>query len=107
MAIQSSSAQSRGLANLIEAGGRNADLMCFWLAGSARLGETMAENAEQVEEMMQIYGHPIVGAVIRYMCDMSKQDLQSLKIIAAAFAGRHKNFSNVDRAHPNPTNSVS
>jgi transcriptional regulator with XRE-family HTH domain len=57
---------------------------------SALLGETMAENAEQVDEMMQIYAHPVVGAVLRYMQEMSKQDLRSLQVIASAFAGRHK-----------------
>jgi transcriptional regulator with XRE-family HTH domain len=57
---------------------------------SALLGETMAENAKQVDEMMQIYAHPVVGAVVRYMCNMKKEDRKSLQIIAAAFAGRHK-----------------
>jgi hypothetical protein len=59
------------------------------------LGETIAENAEQVDEMMQIYAHPLVGAVVGYMRDMSKQDQQSLKVISAAFAARQKNTSNV------------
>jgi hypothetical protein len=58
---------------------------------SALLGETMrTENAEQFDEMMQIWTHPVGGAIIRYMCGMTKEDLQSLRIIAAAFAARHK-----------------
>jgi transcriptional regulator with XRE-family HTH domain len=73
---------------------------------STLLGETIAENAEQVDEMMQIYAHPLVGAVIGYMRDMSKQDRQSLKIIASAFATRQRNVSNIDRAHPNQTDPV-
>jgi transcriptional regulator with XRE-family HTH domain len=55
---------------------------------SALLGETMAENAEQVDEMMQIYTHPVVGAVIRHLQDMAKDDQKTLQIIAAAFAHR-------------------
>ena len=65
---------------------------------SALLGETMAENIEQVDEMMQIYAHPVVGAVIRYMCDMTKEDRQSLKMIASTFANRSKPAETVDVA---------
>jgi len=32
---------------------------------SALLGETMAENPEQVDEMMKIYAHPQIGMVLR------------------------------------------
>jgi transcriptional regulator with XRE-family HTH domain len=73
---------------------------------STLLGETIDENAEQVDEMMQIYAHPLVGAVVGYMRDMSKQDRQSLKIIASAFATRQRNVSDVDKAHPNQTDAV-
>jgi transcriptional regulator with XRE-family HTH domain len=57
---------------------------------SALLGETMAENAEQVEEMMKVYAHPQIGTVLRYMQDMSKEDRRSLQLIASAFAGRRR-----------------
>jgi transcriptional regulator with XRE-family HTH domain len=73
---------------------------------SALLGETAVDDAARIDEMMQIYAHPIVGAVVRDLCGMSKQDRQSLKIIAGAFAARHRNGSSVDTAHPNQTKSA-
>jgi transcriptional regulator with XRE-family HTH domain len=65
---------------------------------SELLTETTTDKGEQVQEMMQIYAHPLVGAVVGYMRDMSKQDRQSLKIIASAFATRQRNVSDVDKA---------
>jgi transcriptional regulator with XRE-family HTH domain len=55
---------------------------------SELLTETTADKGEQVQEMMQVYAHPLVGAVVGYMRDMSKSDQQSLKVIAAALAAR-------------------
>jgi transcriptional regulator with XRE-family HTH domain len=65
---------------------------------SALLGETMAENAEQVTEMMTIFAHPQIGAVLRYMQDMAKEDRKTLQIIAASFANRSKPAETVDVA---------
>ena len=64
--------------------------MTLGTSTSALLGETMAEKVEQVEEMMQIFAHPQIGAVLRYMQDMTPDDRKSLQIVASAFAGRHK-----------------
>jgi hypothetical protein len=64
--------------------------MTLGTSTSALLGETMAENVEQVEEMMQIFAHPQIGAVLRYMQEMAPEDRKSLQIVASAFAGRHK-----------------
>jgi hypothetical protein len=71
--------------------------MALGTSTSALLGETMAENAERVDEMMQIYAHPVVGAVVRYMCDMTKDERQSLRVVASAFAGRHKDTTSSER----------
>jgi transcriptional regulator with XRE-family HTH domain len=70
---------------------------------SELLGETTTENAKQVEQMMQIWAHPVVGDVVRSMCEMRNSDRMTLKIIATAFAAR--NAASVDRASPNQTNS--
>lgn len=65
--------------------------MTLGTSTSALLGETMDdERAEQVDEMMQIYSHPVVGSVIRAMCNMSPEDRKSLQIVASAFANRVK-----------------
>src|SRR5262245_51954029 len=58
--------------------------MALGTSSSALLGETMNDNAEQVDEMMQVYAHPQIGAVLRYLQDMSKEDRRSLQIIASA-----------------------
>jgi len=65
---------------------------------SALLAETMNENAEQVDEMMQIYAHPQIGAVLRYMQDMTGEQRKTLLIIAASFANRSKPAETVDVA---------
>jgi transcriptional regulator with XRE-family HTH domain len=57
---------------------------------SALLGETMAENPEQVDEMMRIFAHPQIGMVLRYTQNMTKEDRKSLQIIAASFANRQR-----------------
>jgi len=71
---------------------------------SALLGEeTTTENAEQIREFTQIYSHPVVGAVVRYMCEMKKNDRDAVRIIAAAFASRQRKASYVDKAGSNQT----
>src|SRR5258708_11895584 len=58
-------------------------------SSSALLGETMNDNAEQVDEMMKIYAHPQIGVVLRYMQDMSKEDRKTLQLIAVVFGSAH------------------
>ena len=65
---------------------------------SALLGETMNENAEQVDEMTKIYSHPQIGMVLRYMQDMANEDRKSLQVIASAFANRAKPAETVEVA---------
>src|SRR5215467_2854308 len=55
---------------------------------SALLGEMPVDNGEQIDELVQLYTHPVVGAVVRHMQSMSKDDCKSLQIMAAAFANR-------------------
>lgn len=57
---------------------------------SALLGEVMTENAKQVEEILQVYSHPAVAAVVQSMRGMTKEDRGSLRIIATALAARHR-----------------
>jgi transcriptional regulator with XRE-family HTH domain len=69
---------------------------------SALLGETMAENPEQVDEMMTIFSHPQIGAVLRYMQDMTKEERKTLQVIASAFANRAKPAETVEVAASSP-----
>ena len=55
-----------------------------------QMQEGREELDEAVEEMMQIFAHPQIGAVLRYMQEMAPEDRKSLQIVASAFAGRHK-----------------
>jgi transcriptional regulator with XRE-family HTH domain len=57
---------------------------------SALLGETMVDNAEQIDELLKIHTHPVVGSVIRSMRAMTREDRKSLQIVASAFAHRSK-----------------
>jgi hypothetical protein len=58
----------------------------------------MADNAEQVDEMMQVFAHPQIGAVLRYMQDMTVEQRRSLQVIASAFANRAKPAETVEVA---------
>lgn len=60
------------------------------ISSSALLGETRYEDEEreQVDSMMQSYADPVIGAVLRYMQDMTPSDRKSVQLVAASFAGR-------------------
>jgi transcriptional regulator with XRE-family HTH domain len=63
---------------------------------SALLGENMHDNAEQVDAMMKSYADPSIGAILRYMPDITKEDRKSLQVIAAAFANRSKPLETIE-----------
>jgi transcriptional regulator with XRE-family HTH domain len=56
---------------------------------SKLMGEHEREDVHQVfDDISELYSHPTIGAVTRYMQCMSSQDLLTLQVIAAALAHR-------------------
>jgi transcriptional regulator with XRE-family HTH domain len=62
--------------------------MTLGTSSSELLGEMLVDNGEQIDELVQLYTHPVVGAVVRHMQSMSKEDRKSLQVVATAFANR-------------------
>jgi hypothetical protein len=62
--------------------------MTLGTSSSELLGEMLVDNGEQIDELVQLYAHPVVGAVVRHMQSMSGDDCRSLQIVASAFAKR-------------------
>ena len=60
-------------------------------SSSALLGEDIGdETREQFDVLVRIYADPMIGAVTRYMQDMTVDERKSVQLVAAAFAGRPK-----------------
>lgn len=70
--------------------------MALGTSSSVLLGETVRDNAEQIDMMMKIHAHPIVGSVLRHMQDMTPHDLKSLSVIAGALASRNRVLDKVE-----------
>jgi len=56
------------------------------MSSSALLGETLGDNAEQLDALVKFHADPVIGAVLEHMRDMTAEQRQSLQLIAAAFA---------------------
>lgn len=64
---------------------------------SSLLGETLTDTAnEELAHFTALYAHPTIGAVVRYMQDMTAPNRASLQTIAAALAGRPKPVDKVE-----------
>lgn len=61
-------------------------------SSSALMGEDdfSEETRHQFDIMVRIYADPMIGAVTRYMQDMTVEERKSVQVVAAAFAGRAK-----------------
>lgn len=57
---------------------------------STLLGEDAWAGSDDLDGILKLYTDPAIGAVTRHMQDMTKDDRQSLQVVAAAFAQRHK-----------------
>jgi transcriptional regulator with XRE-family HTH domain len=59
-------------------------------SSSALLGEDNLsdETRQQFDILVRIYADPMIGAVTRYMQDMTVEERKSVQTIAAAFAKR-------------------
>lgn len=58
-------------------------------SSSALLGEDIGdETREQFDVLVRIYADPMIGAVTRYMQDMSVEQRKSVQLVAAALASR-------------------
>lgn len=58
-------------------------------SSSALLGEDIGdETREQFDVLVRIYADPFIGAVTRYMQDMSVEQRKSVQLVAAALASR-------------------
>ena len=56
------------------------------MSTSALLGETLGDNAEQLDSMVKLHADPCVGAVLRHMQELTPAARKSLQLIATAFA---------------------
>lgn len=70
--------------------------MALGTSSSALLGETVHDDQEQIDIMMKIHAHPIVGAILRHMQDMTPHDLKSLNAISAALARQNRELDKVE-----------
>ncbi len=58
-------------------------------SSSALMGEDVGEQTrEQFDILVKIYADPMIGAVTRYMQDMSVEQRKSVQTIARAFAAK-------------------
>jgi transcriptional regulator with XRE-family HTH domain len=65
-------------------------------SSSALLGENISDNDEQFDILVRLYADPMIGAVTRYMQDMTVTERKSLQLIAAAFASRQRPAEKVE-----------
>jgi transcriptional regulator with XRE-family HTH domain len=75
--------------------------MALGTTSSKLLGEKEHDfpvSDQVIDDMMKLYGHPTIGAVTRYMQDMSKQDRLTLQVIARALANRRKPVETAEAA---------
>src|SRR5258708_38612429 len=56
------------------------------ISTSALLGETLGDNAEQLDDMVKFHADPVIGAVLRHMQHMTPDARRSLQMVAATFA---------------------
>lgn len=67
-------------------------------SSSALLGEDdfSEETRQQFDILVRIYADPMIGAVTRYMQDMTVEERKSVQLVAAALAGRPRPVQKVE-----------
>lgn len=67
-------------------------------SSSALLGEDdfSEETKHQFDILVRIYADPMIGAVTRYMQDMTVDERKSVQTVAAAFAARKRPVEKVE-----------
>ncbi len=62
----------------------------------ALLGEEVSNNSEQFDVLVKLYSDPMIGAVTRYMQDMTVDERKSVQVIAGAIAGQKRPVKTVE-----------
>lgn len=67
-------------------------------SSSALLGEDdfSEDTRQQFDILVRIYADPMIGAVTRYMQDMTVEERKSVQLVAAALAGRLRPVEKVE-----------
>jgi transcriptional regulator with XRE-family HTH domain len=67
-------------------------------SSSALLGEDdfSEQTRQQFDVLVKIYADPMIGAVTRYMQDMTVDERKSVQLVAAALAGRPRPVQKVE-----------
>lgn len=66
-------------------------------SSSALMGETIGEqDKQQFDLLTKLYADPYIGAVTRYMQDMTVEERQSVRTVASAFVRHAKPLEKVE-----------